>query len=199
MEQVLEGLRKLTRKKVTPDRLAEYFAEIGAVGNDRGMAILLATSVEDALQQAIAMHLRVSEDDSALFGSDSPLGTFDSKIRTGRALGIFGSETKRELVLVKAIRNAFAHSKTPMDFNTHEVAAATALLAMLPIYTGAPTPTIWAAQMMAYKKRPRFVLACQGLAHSLTAYARRCTELSLGGPEPLDEMSVVRVTPRPLP
>jgi hypothetical protein len=97
MEQALKDLAKLRRKKITPDQHTAYFTEIGAVGNDRGMAILMATGVEDALQAAIASHMRVDEDDTRLFGYDSPMGTFDTKIRLGVALGIIGPMTKQDL------------------------------------------------------------------------------------------------------
>jgi hypothetical protein len=196
-KKAIDALRRLSRRKVAVDQIEAYFAEIGGVGNDRGMAILMATSIENALRDSIAAHMRIDEEDNKLFGYDAPFGTFDSKIRVGRALGIFGSATERELELIKAIRNAFAHSKVPMDFNTPEIAAAADLLAMLPLYTGAATPVRWHQQMTDYKKRPRFVQACQGLAHSLQSYARMCADLTPTGPP--DEMTVTRATPRPLP
>jgi hypothetical protein len=197
MKQAIEALRGLSRRKVEPDQYTAYFAEIGGVGNDRGMAILMATGIEDALQSAIAAHLQTKEDDDRLFGYGSPIGTFDSKIRVGHALGIFGPAAKHDLELIKAIRNTFAHSKIPMDFNTPEMAEAANLLTMSPICAGASTPVRWHSQILAYKKRPRFVQACQGLAHSLNAYARMCADLI--PTKPLDEINAVRLTPRPLP
>jgi hypothetical protein len=192
-KQAINALTKLMRKKVTSDQTKAYFEEVGAVGDDRGMAILMATGVEDALQTAIAANLKVDADDAKLFGYDSPMGTF----RIASAIGIIGPATKNDLNLVKAIRNTFAHSKIPMNFETPEIAAAANLLSMTPVNNGSSTALPFAEAILKYQKRPRFSVACQGLGFSLNAYAQWCRNLT--PTDPPQELSVVRVTPRSLP
>jgi hypothetical protein len=180
-KQAINALTKLMRKKVTSDQTKAYFEEVGAVGD------------EDALQTAIAANLKVDADDAKLFGYDSPMGTF----RIASAIGIIGPATKNDLNLVKAIRNTFAHSKIPMNFETPEIAAAANLLSMTPVNNGSSTALPFAEAILKYQKRPRFSVACQGLGFSLNAYAQWCRNLT--PTDPPQELSVVRVTPRSLP
>jgi hypothetical protein len=55
------------------------------------------------------------------FDSEGPAGTFARKIALAAALGIVGPITHRNLTFIKTIRNAFAHAKIPIDFETREV------------------------------------------------------------------------------
>lgn len=92
----IDALRGLTKKKVTPEHQEAYIREIAAVDNDRGMAILIATGVEDALESAISLRLSVNEASyDLLFGRGSPMGTFESKIRIAYTLEMFREETKK--------------------------------------------------------------------------------------------------------
>jgi hypothetical protein len=90
--------------------------------SDRGAAILLATYVEAALQQAIEGFLHVRDKQrKALFGISSPIGTLANKCRIAFALDIIGPETFSNLDYIREIRNAFAHSKIHVSFKTKEV------------------------------------------------------------------------------
>ena len=60
---------------------------------------------------------------SALFDYDGPLGTFASKILTAYGLGIFGSNTNHDLLLIRTIRNEFAHCQLPLRFDLPVVKA----------------------------------------------------------------------------
>lgn len=80
--KVLGALRKLTDERPTSEHYDSYIKEIGAVGNDRGMAVLMVTVVEDSLQVAIESRLSVGADEPEdLFGNNSPMGTFANKIQ----------------------------------------------------------------------------------------------------------------------
>jgi hypothetical protein len=178
MKKAIEDLRRLTRISAGPEHYDSYIKEIGGVGNDRGMGILMVTGVEDALQKAIESRLHVERDQrDLLFGYDSPVGTFDYKIRIGHALEIFGAETKQNLELLKAIRNAFAHSKIPLDFQVAEVKAACDLLIMprMPIASDGQQPR-WSVQILGYKGRARFHMACQALVHNFINYSQLCLQ-----------------------
>jgi hypothetical protein len=75
VRKVIDALQQLTRAKAGPEHYGSYIKEIGGVGNDRGMAILMVTGVEDALQKAIESRLFVDKR-GTLFGSESPIGSF---------------------------------------------------------------------------------------------------------------------------
>jgi len=84
----------------SPDYFMAFRAELSGSGTERGIAILLATGVEDALQSAIETQLDVHGDMyEKLFGINAPVGTFENKIRIGFALRIFGQETMQNQVL----------------------------------------------------------------------------------------------------
>jgi hypothetical protein len=98
--------------------------------NDRAAAIVLAAQLEDALRAAITSRLvPLNElEESEIFGSDGPLYSFASKIRIGFALGVYGSMTRADLGRIRRIRNAFAHCRKPVKFETPEIAAECAKL-----------------------------------------------------------------------
>jgi hypothetical protein len=80
---------------VSIDDISDYFAEIETNKNDRSVAILLGTTVENALQSAIEQAIRIDERGQRdLFNYDRPLGTFAAKIMMAHALHIFGDETR---------------------------------------------------------------------------------------------------------
>src|SRR5260370_32196350 len=125
------ALRKLARAPAEIEQLERMYHEMFRTRNDRGAAILLGTFVEDALQRAMeqVLHIRPKQHD-ALFGSNSPLGTFANKIRVAFALDIIEPETFDNLNKIREIRNAFAHSKIHISFKTKQVRDVCHLLVM---------------------------------------------------------------------
>jgi hypothetical protein len=92
--------------------------------NDRAIALLLGAILEQGLELAILSHCIVlpQNEERRLFGppQEAPI-TFDVKIRLGYALGIYGSDSRDDLISVRHIRNLFAHIKTIMTFASDEV------------------------------------------------------------------------------
>jgi hypothetical protein len=169
--RAIKVLRQLIDTKVEPQHVEAYFREISGAKNDRGMGILMVTGVEDALENAI--EARLTGQRGALFGYDAPIGTFANKISIGFALEIFGPTTKQNLELLKAIRNAFAHSKISIDFETPAVENACDLLELTRLQTLSDgTQPRWSVQIQGYKGRARFQYVCHGLAHNFAIYAQ---------------------------
>jgi hypothetical protein len=125
----IDELQKVANSPVEVRHIHRLFKEMFRSKNDRGAAILLGTYVEDALQKAIenALHIRPKQH-RALFGINSPLGTFANKIRFAFALDIIGPETFHNLDIIREIRNAFAHSRIHLSFKTKQVREACGLL-----------------------------------------------------------------------
>jgi hypothetical protein len=65
-----------------------------------------------------------------LFESTGALATFSSKIRIGYALDIFGPETYQNLDYIRHVRNAFAHTKISVSFETAAIKNICELLIM---------------------------------------------------------------------
>jgi DNA-binding MltR family transcriptional regulator len=92
---------------------------------DRSMAIIGSTVVERALEAAIAAKFvpLTNSELSELFGQSGPLSTFFGKIRVAYALNSIGVKTKSDLDIIRAVRNAFAHSLLEMRFDFPEIVA----------------------------------------------------------------------------
>jgi hypothetical protein len=92
---------------------------------DRGTVILLATSLEDAIQDAI-QHRFVdlnSDEKSRIFGPDAPLGSFSAKLRIAHALGLLNRKEMMQIDLLREARNACAHNRGPISLKTPQLSA----------------------------------------------------------------------------
>ena len=79
--------------------------------DDRSAALVAFSHLEGALQQAVANKL-ICCDDTEIYNrlfQDGPLSSFYSQMLCGRALGMFGPKTYKDLDNLRKIRNHFAH------------------------------------------------------------------------------------------
>jgi DNA-binding MltR family transcriptional regulator len=90
---------------------------------DRVVGIMCAEILAQMLESVIITHFVTldSEERNQLFDNNGQLSSFAAKINIGYALGIYGAEAKNDLNQIRDIRNAFAHTKTHIDFNIPEV------------------------------------------------------------------------------
>ena len=94
-------------------------------------SLVLSAAIEQAPGEiAISTHFVVSDDAAqALFNDQNgPLSTFAAKTKIAYALGVFDAPVRDELDLIRYIRNAFAHSKEPLTFESPLIADACAQL-----------------------------------------------------------------------
>jgi hypothetical protein len=131
VDSVKKALDRITQmmSPMSPELVKALLREIDGKHGDRGPAILIATSVENALDVAIAAAMKLSENHSnyALRGR-GVLAEFYAKIELGKMLGIYDAETYNNLDLIRCIRNAFAHAKVALSFTTPEVEAVCSFL-----------------------------------------------------------------------
>ena len=83
------------------------------------VAIFMSETVENILTDNIMSKMVFPSNNfrERLFGGYGPLRTFNAKIDIARALEIIDEETYNTLRILKGIRNAFAHPKSPLpDF-----------------------------------------------------------------------------------
>lgn len=200
-KSVIKALREISEGDPTPDHFKAFRDEVRAERNDRGAAILLATNIENALDSALRQFLDPKYYDS-LGAMHGPLGSFSSKILMGRALSIYGEVTFKNLDTIRHIRNAFAHSKIPINFATPEVRAACGVLTIL-----APVPphTVKdpAIDPNAFEGRERYQDVCEVIAHNLIwATLRAIDRIDRAALKPevkLDDRLELLVRPKPLP
>ena len=112
-------LRRLPDAKETELILVEINAQ-----SDRGAALIVAALVDQALQNSTyARIVNLPERLDGWFQGES--GVFLSlsqKIQVCRALGIIGELSESHLNSIRAVRNQFAHTVFPIDFE-HEAIA----------------------------------------------------------------------------
>lgn len=119
------SLQELARQLPSEDNLKHYWEHIKAE-SDRGAAVMAAALVERALEDSIRKRLTDPGDGTAnswFEGINAPFRTFSSKISLGRALNQYDAPIEALLVVIKNIRNAFAHGMTPLNFSHPTLAA----------------------------------------------------------------------------
>jgi hypothetical protein len=84
--------------------------------SDRAAAVLAGSFVEHYLASYLKEYLVRDSETDALFEGFGPLATFSQRISMGAALGLFDSNTRRELRAIKEIRNHFAHHPASASF-----------------------------------------------------------------------------------
>ncbi len=112
-----EALRRITRKFPAPPELEKILADLRSHA-DISVAIIGAALVDAALERLITTRFISKEANliGRIFLNRGPLSDFDSKILVAEAFGIITSRIGHELHILKAVRNAFAHSKMPLSF-----------------------------------------------------------------------------------
>lgn len=134
-----KALRALIEARNLDKHMIETLSEIGnkddSPSHDRTLAIVAAVYIEDSLRNAIAKHLnpyRVNEYQSLIFTDDqAPLSGLASRTRMAFALGVIVEAMRKDLTLIRGIRNAFAHTPSAVTFNTPVVRDAVEALSVL--------------------------------------------------------------------
>jgi hypothetical protein len=92
---------------------------------DRGAAIVAATVLDNILENLIAARLIIPspKHKKALFGQYAPLSSFSAKIELGFALGLYDTERRASLDLIRDVRNKFAHRLEATGFDNPKIAA----------------------------------------------------------------------------
>jgi hypothetical protein len=127
-----DALRKLSRFVPAPPEIEKIMDGL-AIADDMSAAIIAGSLVEVELERLILRKFKVSDPDllGQIFQNRGPLSDFHSKILIARAFGFITSPMASELHSLKAIRNAFAHARTPITFEHVAVAREIASLKMI--------------------------------------------------------------------
>jgi|SRR5271165_484933 len=102
------------------DTLLEFIKNMEAT-NGRGIALSLVAYTDLLLELCLTVSFVQLEDKelNKIFRSDgAPLSDLSAKIKLARALGIINEEMRRQLDVIREIRNEFAHSMIDVDFDS---------------------------------------------------------------------------------
>jgi len=92
--------------------------------SDRGCALMAAAYLDDQL--GLLLKSRFVDDSKVskeLFDHIAPLGTFSARVDMAYMLGLLSSTARRDLHLIRKIRNSFGHTAAPMTFEQPSIAA----------------------------------------------------------------------------
>lgn len=79
--------------------------------SDRGAVLVCSSYLEDLLKQLLRTNLKEGEGLRELFdGINPPLGSFSARIAACHAMGLIDERMRRDLHIVRKIRNEFAHN-----------------------------------------------------------------------------------------
>jgi DNA-binding MltR family transcriptional regulator len=134
--RAFEALRELLRDKVTEEDslpgLFDFENHDMRRYADRAAALITATILEQGLEYALASHFVELDPNEHrdLFSedADAPLSSFAARVRLAYALGVFGPKTRDDLTCIRAVRNAFAHAKAHLNFQSPQIIAVCDLL-----------------------------------------------------------------------
>ncbi len=92
--------------------------------SDRGCALMAASFLDQELENIIRRFLVDSDNVfDELFGVSRPIGSFSARIDCAYMLGLIDSVIRRDLHLIRKIRNEFGHSAKPTTFEQQELAS----------------------------------------------------------------------------
>ena len=128
-----EALRKLSSKFPPPPEVERIIKKNLRADKDISAAIVGTALVEAALEKLLIAKFKNRNANliGQLFKNRGPLTDFHSKILIASAFGIITPNQAEELHSLKAIRNAFAHTKVEISFEHELVEIETKSLVML--------------------------------------------------------------------
>lgn len=164
----ISKLRELTTKPATADHQEAFDKQTGEDADDRSFCLLIASMLENTLDQAND-HC-IGEQDAelrkALYDQDGLLATFARKITLATIANVLGPVSRENFRLLRQVRNAFAHAKIPITFDTPEVSAVCADLVRINIYNPPEEPD----QLPDLTPRKRFQVVCNETMIRLLSY-----------------------------
>jgi hypothetical protein len=129
----LAGLSKLKRRFPSREDSRQFAKQIRREKNDRVIAISVCGFLDYCLKGAILHVLPNATAAWTLFEDRGLLESFGAKITMGHALDLYGKQTRRNLDILRQVRNLFAHDISQLTFATPEIAHACRELVIPPV------------------------------------------------------------------
>jgi hypothetical protein len=108
--------------RMAPEEVSIVFKEAHSE-TPRGAAIIMTVVLEAALEDCICARLipMSNTQRDTLFGGEADFAGLAAKIDLGFSLGLYGTQTRTDLHLIRRIRNQFAHY-SPRNYSHSEIA-----------------------------------------------------------------------------
>lgn len=159
----------LSRKELDDDEFVAGIHEMHGVA-DRAAAVIGGALVEDALVNAISERLDFPEPKGPLFHEQgAPFGTFSNRIVAAKAMGYLSLRQAADLVVIKDLRNQFAHALLPLRFSNDFI---TAECAKIDDYQYSDMPKREGVD----PARVRYEMACCGIWILISRQVKNCLQ-----------------------
>lgn len=169
MQAKIQTLNDFLREEASLEETRSFAASLYDNSTDHvSLALRGCALVERSLTDAILARLWTNNGkaESELTGLDEPLSTFSHEIRMGEAIRVYGPETRKNLDLIKKVRNAFAHTHRQLSFDLPPI---TSICNNLTLKIWPYTPRM----PIVRDARDRYALCCAGLYMVLRARAKQ--------------------------
>ncbi len=121
MIKALRNFAKSANPQTSDERLRDELEG----QNDRASFLLLGSFVENAAQAGLLRAMRAdlsNEDKEALFDGTGPLSSLSARIQAAYAFNVIDREARNQLMQLKEMRNACAHTRRHISLETPELA-----------------------------------------------------------------------------
>lgn len=88
---------------------------------DRGCALMAASFLDNRIKQLIERQLISDKCTDELLSPSGPIGTFSNRINIAFSMALIPSAMRRDLHILRKIRNDFAHESIPISFETDHI------------------------------------------------------------------------------
>ena len=164
-ETLKDDLDKLKQKPPSENVKKTIMNVMIGPSDDRTTALLAAALVDASLIRPIAVAAR-SPNVEEIRVSGLLSSPFAEKIKKAFTHGLIGPETKKNLEVIKEVRNAFAHSLSDIEFRTAEIERSCAML------TAPPNKAFYVdpAEEPQREARYRYCIACDAVFQAMLLY-----------------------------
>jgi hypothetical protein len=126
MTKSKRGLSRLMRERPDDQEFVKRLNQIGEADHPASsVALMSAALLDHGLSVAISNqlpNLKTHDQREGLFeGEGAPLSSFAAKIRLANAMDILADPLASDFQTVRRVRNAFAHTSSPITFDTPEI------------------------------------------------------------------------------
>lgn len=149
--------------------------------SDRGCALLAASYLDGEIETLLKRHF-VDEPNvvAEMLSPNGPIGSFSTRIDLAFLLGLIGSTARRDLQLIRKIRNDFGHCPHPLTFDEPSIAARCREMRLTIVEKDA-------------RPRQHFTNAVLGVTASIHVAHASCQHLAPGHDTVLDEATKAKV------
>ena len=132
IDVLMQRLTKLSKIRANSDDIDEHVARLKAE-SDRGVMILAATMLDDALLTALGRVMPKANNRirNQIFSNDGPLSTLSTLSKRtifAEAAGLITPTVAKQINVIRRIRNVAAHAHAAVDFSLDEVKQALATM-----------------------------------------------------------------------